>query len=335
MGKKANSQDPLASVRARLEPLDIKTLIPFVAGQSTHTVADKRNTPKGLQALVNAKHIVTDGFIDAIVRAASPGSLDGVDPDAPSPSLLEIDFDGAWPQELDYLPPIGREPVPRGRDFYVPSEVRREIFSDYKFIFCDEAQFDTLQPCITDGGGKAHYFQLDMGKTTPEDIAIYAKEAAGEKGSNEFEDGSIGKGVVVVRFRGTRGFEDWAMNLSRTVELRLGQRSIEQNEFLDAILTNDASPLRRPLKEEIEIPSSAPEIADDQGIYFASIETIQAHRLTNLRSISTAQWVSTSLGSCGNRYCSVHRASARDSQRTESRTRPYTQAKDASRSNCK
>lgn len=271
VGKKASREDPLVSFRIRLEPLDIKILSPFVAGQSTHVVADKRNTPKGLQALVNAKHIVTDGFVDAIVRAASPGSLDGTDPDVLLPSPLEKDFDKNWPEELDYLPPIGREPVPRGRELFTPNQERREIFVGYTFVFCDEAQFDTLQPCITDGGGKPLYFPVETGKSTAKEVAAFAKKAAGERGSSEFEDGSLGRGVVVVRFRGSKGSEDWAIELVRSIELRLGQRSIEQNEFLDAILTNDASPLRCPLKEEIEISSSAPDVTTQHGNYTAPV----------------------------------------------------------------
>ena len=233
-------------VRGRLEDLDIKAIIPYIVDKTTHVVASKRNTAKGLQALVNGKYIVDNSFMDALVYATTPGNLD--EPESLSP--LEEDFDGNWPNALDHLPPPSKEPGSRSAEAFAPNLARKEVFEGYTFIFCDQTHFETLQPPISNGGGKALHFAIDMGNTSAEDVIRYVKNVAGEKGLGEFEDGSEGKGVVVAKFGGTTGFEDWAIELQQRVALALDQRLIELNEFLDAILKNDASKLRRTLPED-------------------------------------------------------------------------------------
>ncbi|KAL8678772.1 MAG: hypothetical protein Q9224_007085, partial [Gallowayella concinna] len=101
---------------------------------------------------------------------------------------------------------------------------------------------------ITNGGGKAMMFGLKSRQTTTEELVRYVKSVAGEKGLGELEDGSEGKGVVVVKFRGGKDDLEWAAELVRTASLALDLRFIEQNEFMDAILMNNASVLRRPLE---------------------------------------------------------------------------------------
>ncbi|KAK0516660.1 hypothetical protein JMJ35_001263 [Cladonia borealis] len=241
-------KDPLASYRTRLEDLDIKVILPYVIGATTHVVSTKRNTAKGLQALINAKHIVAESYIDALVYATTPENLDELE----SLSPLEADFDNNWPNALEHLPAKSKEPNERPSEYFVPKPERSNVFDGYTFIFCDPTQFETLQAPITNGGGKALEYTLSPGKTTTEEIVRYVKNVAGEKGLGEFEDGSEGKGVVVVRFRGKKEFAEWAANLDTEVSLALGQRLIEQSEFMDAILMNDASMLRRPLLTEDE-----------------------------------------------------------------------------------
>ncbi|KAL9024230.1 MAG: hypothetical protein Q9180_007960, partial [Flavoplaca navasiana] len=92
------------------------------------------------------------------------------------------------------------------------------------------------------------YFGLKPQQTTTDELVGYVKNVAGEKGLGELEDGSEGKGVVVVKFRGAKEDFEWAAELVRTSSLALDLRFIEQNEFMDAILMNDASVLRRPLE---------------------------------------------------------------------------------------
>ena len=245
-------KDPLVNYRNRLEDLDIKAVIPYVIGVTTHVVSTKRNTAKGLQALVNGKCIVTETYIDALVYATTPENLDELE----SLSPLEEDFDANWPNALEHLPAKSKEPSERPSEDFLPNTQRGNVFEGYTFVFLDTTQFETLQAPITNGGGKAVSFIPDPGKTTAEEIVRYVKSVAGEKGLGEFEDGSEGKGVVVVRFRLKEKFADWAAEMDTTISLALGQRLIEQSEFIEAILLNDGSILRRPL--EVDYEDSAP-----------------------------------------------------------------------------
>lgn len=247
-----SGKDPLVNYRNRLEDLDIKAVIPYVIGVTTHVVSTKRNTAKGLQALVNGKYIVTETYIDALVYATTPENLDELE----SLSPLEEDFDANWPNALEHLPAKSKEPSERPSEDFLPNTQRGNVFEGYTFVFLDTTQFETLQAPITNGGGKAVSFIPDPGKTTAEEIVRYVKSVAGEKGLGEFEDGSEGKGVVVVRFRLKEKFADWAAEMDTTISLALGQRLIEQSEFIEAILLNDGSILRRPL--EVDYEDSAP-----------------------------------------------------------------------------
>lgn len=249
-------KDPLINYRNRLEDLDIKVVIPYVLGVTTHVVGNKRNTAKGLQALINAKYIVTETYIDALVYATTPENLDELE----SLSPLEEDFDANWPNALEHLPAKSKEPSERPSEDFEPNNERGNVFEGYTFVFLDATQFETLQAPITNGGGKALSFIPDPGKTTTEEIVRYVKSVAGEKGMGEFEDGSEGKGVVVVRFRLKEKFADWAAQMDTTISLALGQRLIEQSEFIEAILLNDASILRRPL--EVDYEESAPRTSE-------------------------------------------------------------------------
>ncbi|KAL8719978.1 MAG: hypothetical protein Q9225_003094 [Loekoesia sp. 1 TL-2023] len=252
-------KDPLAALRNRLEDTDIKVINNYVIGQTTHVVQAKRNTAKGLQALINGKYIVTDSFIDALIYATTPTDLDHDE----SLSPLEEDFDRHWPDALQHVPPRGNEPRERPVEKFAPDPERVNLFEGYTVVFCDKAQFESLQAPITNGGGKALYFQLKSGRTTTEELVGFVKNAAGEKGLGELEDGSEGKGVVVVKFRGGKDDFDWAAQLGKEASLALDLRFVEQNEFMDAILMNDASVLRRPLEvaendDELDSSNQAP-----------------------------------------------------------------------------
>ncbi|KAK9638641.1 hypothetical protein HCH54_009486 [Aspergillus fumigatus] len=248
--KELKAKDPLAHVRSRLEDLDIKTIIPYVVGHTTHVVQSKRNTAKGLQALVNGKYIVQDSYIDALVYAATPSDLETLE----SLSPLETDFDAAWPDPTEHLPPPGKEAVPRPAEAFVPRADRINIFEDYTFVFWDASQFSNLQDPISNGHGKALLYPLENGVTTAEEIVQFMKNAAGQKGLGGERVGR--GGVVLVRFRSKGEWEKWSIELSNQVALMTDQRVIEQNEFLDAILANDASCLCQPLPEA----ESSPEV---------------------------------------------------------------------------
>ena len=238
----------------KLEPFDIKTIIPYIPNCTTHVVAGKRNTAKGLQALVNGRHIVTDEFIDAIVKVAvAPSNIE--DPDVPLPSPLEEDFDENWPDALKFLPAEGKEPITRPYKLFVPDPRRATVFTGYTFVFLDSNQFENLRDPIINGNGRAFLFEVQRQITTSSEVAQYVKALAGEKGEDPYRGGDENDTIIVVRFSGKKRNEEWDSRLMHDIDLTLSQRSIEQNEFLDAIVMNDASGL----KKEIEvIPTSQP-----------------------------------------------------------------------------
>jgi nibrin len=179
-----------------------------------------------------------------LVAAASPIE-GGIAP-------LEEDFEANFPDPIRYLPPKGEEPTQREEIAYEPNTLRQDMFEGYTFVFYDKLQFDTLLAPITEGRGKALFTQAIPDETTVDGFVEYVKNVAGEKGLGEFEDGSEGKGVVVVRFNPVKGAHlKWFADFGRQVQQRLDHRFVEQNEFLDAILGNDASVLRRPLEPEL------------------------------------------------------------------------------------
>lgn len=238
--------DPWETLRESLEQLDIKYSSEYEP-LTSHVVSKKRNTSKGLQALINGKYIVTDTFISAIVDAATPPA----DPEDGTLSPLERDYNGNWPNPIHHLPPRGEEPSDRPADAYAPNERRQEVFEGYTFVFYEQKQYDNLFPAITHGKGKALFKHATPGKTDVDDFVRYVKEVAGEKGMGSFDDGSEGKGVVVVRYVPAKGGDyEWFAQFLTTFAQRLDHRPIDQREFLEAILACDASMLRRPLQED-------------------------------------------------------------------------------------
>ncbi|RDL38808.1 uncharacterized protein BP5553_03148 [Venustampulla echinocandica] len=246
---KESRADPYTPLHNLLGPLDIKVLKDYDRGLATHLVAKKRNTSKGLQALIDGKYIVhSDSYIKAVVAAATASDS--------GPAPLEEDF-ANFPDPLQYLPPKGDEPTSRDYTAYAPDPSRQDMFEGYTFIFYDSRQFDTLLAPITAGRGKALLRDVIPNQTTVDDFVRYVKSVAGEKGLGEFEDGSEGKGVVIVRFNPAKGAgTDWFAQFGRGVALRLDHRLVEQNEFLDAILGIDPSALRKPLEIDSTAPSS-------------------------------------------------------------------------------
>lgn len=241
----------MAQVRARLEDQDIKTVIPYVVGKTTHVVQNKRNTAKGLQALINGKYIVRDSYIDALVYAATPSDLENLE----SLSPLEEDFYAAWPDPGLHFPPAGKEPVQRPAAAFAPNPTRLYVFEGLTFVFCDAAQFENLQAPINNGHGKALLYPIENGKTTATELVQFMRNAAGRKGAPGDDDGP--GSVVLVRFRAKGSYEEWSVEVGNQVALMMDRRVIEQSEFLDAILGNDASPLCRALPREQETPDES------------------------------------------------------------------------------
>ncbi|KAF7956150.1 hypothetical protein EAE96_005070 [Botrytis aclada] len=254
--------DPLKELCTTFGPLDVKVLTEYERDITSHVVVKKRNTAKGLRALINGKYIVdNDPFIKAIVDATTP------EPDGTC--SLEKDFKNNFPDAVQYLPERGTEPTDEPATSYAPDLSRQTLFDGYTFVFYDKAQFETLLAPITDGRGKALYREVTPTQTPVNDFVRYVKNVAGEKGVGEFEDGSEGKGVVVVGFYPTKGEGvEWFQDFASQVALALDQRLIVQSEFLDAVLKTDASLLRRPLEIEMSgvvAPASTPATYPNAG----------------------------------------------------------------------
>jgi DNA repair protein XRS2 len=252
--------DPWTRLRDSLEQLDIKYSADYET-ETTHVVSKKRNTSKGLQALINGRYIVTDSFINAIVDAATVPD----DAEEGMSSALEEDFEASWPNATDHLPPRGEEPVERLPEPYSPDDRRHEVFDGYTFVFYERKQYENLFPAIAAGKGKALLKEVTPGETDIDDFIRYVKGVAGEKGLGSFEDGSEGKGVVVVRYTPKTEDYEWFAQFLTSFAQRLDHRPIDQREFLEAILACDASMLRRPLEEASQPSSGRPRGQEPSG----------------------------------------------------------------------
>jgi hypothetical protein len=245
---------------AQLHALDIKTTTDFLFDKTTHVITQKRNLPKVLSGLVAGKHIVTGEFLDAILKAAAT-SVD--EAENYEPSKLEEDFDEWWPKEKDYVPPVGAEPVTRPQEMLEPDPSRAEVFSGLTFIFLVESQFNSLLEPVSGGGGKGLFFDVKPGETTVEEYVDYVHSVAGKKKRTKTSGDKLP--IVTVRLAGyPDGMEEWAAGFVTGVDQALQQRSILQNEFLDAIVTKDRASLQRPPAEIVNIPSRAPGPAPSQ-----------------------------------------------------------------------
>jgi hypothetical protein len=239
----------------QVHALDIKTSNEFVHGQTTHVLSQKRNLPLVLEGLVAGVHIATTHFIDALTTVATPQDTN---PDNYKASKLEEDFDAWWPKEKEYIPPVGAEPVPRPEQMLEPDPRRSELFSGLTFVFLNEHQYSTLGDVISSGGGKSLFYDIKYGETTVEEYVDFVRNVAGEKARSKANNDRLP--VITVRLSTfPDGMLDWAENLVFGVDQALNQRSIQQNEFLDAIVTNDTSSLQRPPPEiNSEAASSLP-----------------------------------------------------------------------------
>ncbi|ETI28906.1 hypothetical protein G647_01358 [Cladophialophora carrionii CBS 160.54] len=237
--KKEIKAGVLKDKQARVRNYDIKGVSEF-SNHTTHVVAAKRNTPKGLQALVNGKHLVTEAYLDALDYATTPTTLS----QDVNLSPLEIDFDVNWPDPKDYLPLPGKEPTVKPPEAYQPDSARASVFEHYTFVFCDQNQYDNLMPVVTDGHGKALVFKVVNAETTGDDLLQFVQNVAGRK----YGDTQIGPskgGVVLVRPSiKDDALQEWTNKIMNETVLKMDQRAIDQSEFLEAILSNDAGVLK-------------------------------------------------------------------------------------------
>lgn len=242
------SSDPLETHRKKLEQAEFKLITEYVSSQTTHVIGKKRNTPPGLQALLQGRWVLAHSYVDALAQATASPGRDSNGNDRPCP--LEEDFEANWPNEEEHLLPAAGEPNPKPNEFLKPNPQRAELFANFTFIFMSEAQYDLLMPVVTSGSGKALLWDVDIETSEAKDLVNYVREVAGAKGNGDFRlSQHTGKGgIVLVRLN--HKDTEWIRDFLTAVESTLEQRSMEQSQFLSAILTVDASELRRPLPRE-------------------------------------------------------------------------------------
>lgn len=238
--KKEIKSGVLKTKQTRVQQLDIKAIADFSPQSTTHVVANKRNTAKGLLALITGKHLVAESYIDALEYSATPQNISQEE----NLSRLETDFDSAWPDPKEHLPPPGKEPTIRPVELYQPDPSRCNIFEGYTFVFGDQTQYDNLMPVITAGHGKAISFKVSNNETTANELIQFLQGAAGNKPNGELRNLADAK-VILVRWQGKDDVHEWTNNLINETALKTDQRAIDQSEFLDAILANDAALLQQ------------------------------------------------------------------------------------------
>jgi hypothetical protein len=249
------SSDPLEAYRKKLEHAEIKLVTEYISSQTTHVIGKKRNTPPGLQALLQGRWLLAYGFVDALAQATTRPDRDANGNERPCP--IEQDFEANWPKEEEHILPAALEPNPKPNEYLKPNLQRAELFSNFIFIFLSQSQYDLLMPVVTSGSGKALLWDVEVGKSKAEDLIAYVREVAGgKKGGDIRLSQHTGKGgIVLVRLDNKE--KEWTTAFLTSVETTLEQRSMEQNQFLNAILSVDASELRRPLARESQSQSQA------------------------------------------------------------------------------
>jgi Second BRCT domain on Nijmegen syndrome breakage protein len=245
---KKHLERDLAAAEKKFRQLDIKISAKFEVSYTTHVVSAKRNVPAVLSGLISGCFIVSEGYVDAVVASATARSISSQTNPGISLASLEEDYYGNWPDPLQYVPNLSKEPVPRGPEFYYPKEERRNIFTGTIFIFCSEDQYVSLDPVIGLGGGKSFLWEdYKEGESLPEDLKAYIKHRAGRKP------------FVMVRLQLMEPNLKWKSDFVERSDALLGQRSAPQNEFLDSILTVDSTCLRQSLDMALETPAESGE----------------------------------------------------------------------------
>lgn len=239
VGKKKQKVEKLNDYRQKLVHTDIKITAEYLTQRTTHMISPKRNTPGCLQALVEARWIVMEGFVDALAAATvrDGGSNDGF-----GESKLEMDFEGNWPDEASFPIPISNEPVQRPAELCRPSEDRQGVFRDHIVVFTSQQRYDDLSPVINSGEGKAMIFDAEAEGWNVDAFVSHIKDAAGQKGGGPMNRSQYaGSGSIIVVSSGQDEFDE-------KLAIALHQRVIAANEFLDPILTLNTNPLHELLQ---------------------------------------------------------------------------------------
>jgi hypothetical protein len=236
--------ETLEEKRRMLDGVDAKLVTEYVSNMTTHVFGKKRNTAEVIQALLQGRWVLGYGYLDELARVTSRPRPNGNGDVKASP--LEEDFDANWPDEKRYILEAGSEINPQPDSYLLPNPDRSDMFHDYIFVFLSQDQLERLMPVVTSGGGKAVVFPATPDQSSVDEVISYFREVAGHKDDSPFALSQYtGKGGVVF----VRPNDAGRVNLVQEVELRLDQKGVEQNRFLDIVLTMDTTSLRQRLAE--------------------------------------------------------------------------------------
>jgi hypothetical protein len=124
-------------------PKDLPISLGFQPGTTHLIVGNHFNTKCILRALFSNCHIVTVGYLEAIVRAAKRSN--GQSRFYLRSSPLEIDFYSAWPNPSAFL----------SHNLLRPDSRRHHLFEGWTFLFADEhdEDFPVFAEIIQQAGG--------------------------------------------------------------------------------------------------------------------------------------------------------------------------------------
>ena len=241
------------AIQQSIKHLDIRAITEYKPGETTLLLAQKRNTAKVLQALIEGKPIVKSTFLDSLLALATS--------DAPETlSKLEADFDRTWPDcdPVMYLPPPGKETTDKPVEAYRPDQKRSTIFDKHTFFFFDSSQLDTLLQPITTGHGKAVMLTVSQTSST---VAESVKTIMST---------TKGGHAVIVKLNDLSNSQPWLAHHIDQVCSEVGIEGILQAEIIDAILGNNSSQLRkavnRPTSSHTTQPSTDPESPRNESV---------------------------------------------------------------------
>ncbi|KAF2863405.1 hypothetical protein K470DRAFT_255109 [Piedraia hortae CBS 480.64] len=233
-GKPMQTLDGLRNALVKDAGLDAAVVTEFVTNKTTHVVGNKRNTAIALTGLVQGCWIVGHGFFTALIDVAKRANAD-------EPSALENDFDANWPGESHFIIPAGdREPNPRPDEYMKPKPERAHVFDTFVFVFLSQEQYNLLLPVVTGGGGKALVYDVASTDGKVDDVVAFVQKHRPIKG-----------GIVVVQRN-----DDDEENVR--MEQTLGHKGLQQNQFLDIILTLDTTQLRNCPAKQTEAAKPTP-----------------------------------------------------------------------------
>ncbi|KAI5285064.1 hypothetical protein KEM54_000864, partial [Ascosphaera aggregata] len=252
-GRFIESDPQYIDLRAKLTPADVKLILDYLPGVTTHVLQTQRNSKWTLQALIDGVHIVSPAFVDAIAYATTPANVE--DPYSHCP--MEDDFDGSFPLPDFYLPAKTNDELAIPDIAMMKDQKRRNMFEGYTFVFTDERRFTELLPAITTGHGKAVLFEVQKGHISGREVADYMRSLAERKGVQLDRDSKI---ALVELDKADADTAAWAYKTEKGIMRLTGLKPIKPTDFLRAAITSDSNILLQTIETERVEETPEPEV---------------------------------------------------------------------------